>query len=193
MQIPRPEIPESITVTSPNFAAGDHIPTRFTCKGAGIAPAFGWVGVPTRARALAVVVSDPDAPRGTFLHWLVTGLAAADGGIEEGGSAPAGSREWPNSGRSASWVPPCPPVARTAISSASTPSTRQSTPRPPSRCWTRSVSTPSAGARCWGWSTTDPAATHRARGLVSRARWPTRPPSGNQVLGRVDGHGCCSR
>ena len=51
MQIPRPEIPESITVTSPNFAAGDHIPTRFTCKGAGIAPAFGWVGVPTRARA----------------------------------------------------------------------------------------------------------------------------------------------
>ncbi|MDI9627276.1 MAG: YbhB/YbcL family Raf kinase inhibitor-like protein [Acidobacteriota bacterium] len=109
MQIPRPEMPESITVTSPNFAAGDHIPTRFTCKGAGIAPAFGWVGVPTRARALAVVVSDPDAPRGTFLHWLVTGLAAADGGIEEGGSAPAGSREWPNSGRSASWVPPCPP------------------------------------------------------------------------------------
>ena len=109
MQIPRPEIPESITVTSPNFAAGDHIPTRFTCQGAGIAPAFGWVGVPTRARALAVVVSDPDAPRGTFLHWLVTGLAAADGGIEEGGSAPAGSREWPNSGRSASWVPPCPP------------------------------------------------------------------------------------
>ena len=36
-------------------------------------------------------------------------LIAADGGIEEGGSVPAGGRQWPNSGRSARWVPPCPP------------------------------------------------------------------------------------
>ena len=62
-----------------------------------------------QARALALAVADPDAPRGTFLHWLVTGLDAADGGIEEGGSVPAGGRQWPNSGRSARWVPPCPP------------------------------------------------------------------------------------
>ena len=109
MQVPQPTIPKATTVASPSFGAGDRIPERFTCKGAGSAPAFNWVGVPKQARALAVVVADPDAPRGTFLHWLVTGLDAADGGIEEGGSVPAGGRQWPNSGRSARWVPPCPP------------------------------------------------------------------------------------
>ena len=64
--------------------------------------------MPAEARSVALVVSDPDAPRGTFLHWLLTGLPAAGKGLPEGG-APPGAREWPNSGRSARWVPPCPP------------------------------------------------------------------------------------
>lgn len=108
MRIPQPELATSITVTSPGFAAGDPIPDRFTCKGEGISPALSWAGVPAGTRSVALIVSDPDAPRATFLHWLVTGLPGADGGLVEGG-APAGARQWPNSGRSASWVPPCPP------------------------------------------------------------------------------------
>ena len=71
-------------------------------------PAFSWRGVPAEAKQLAVVVSDPDAPLRTFLHWLVTGLPATDGGFAEG-AAPAGGRQWTNSGGKQGWYPPCPP------------------------------------------------------------------------------------
>lgn len=108
MQIPQPDLARSITVTSLRFAEGDPLPDRYTCKGDGLPPELNWVGVPAEARSVALVVSDPDAPRGTFLHWLLTGLPAAGKGLPEGG-APPGAREWPNSGRSARWVPPCPP------------------------------------------------------------------------------------
>ena len=108
MRFPQPSIPATITVTSPEFTAGAVIPARFTCRGERISPAFSWRGVPAEAKQLAVVVSDPDAPLRTFLHWLVTGLPATDGGFEEG-AAPAGGRQWTNSGGKQGWYPPCPP------------------------------------------------------------------------------------
>lgn len=108
MDIPQPLMAPAIRVTSPAFREGEVIPVEFTCKGAGISPAFAWTGVPSNAVALAVVVSDPDAPRGTFLHWLVTGLPARDGGFAEG-SAPSRTRQWPNSTGASDWCPPCPP------------------------------------------------------------------------------------
>lgn len=108
MQVPEPDLPRTIAVTSPDFADGMVLPTRFSCAGEGVSPAFAWSGVPTGSAGLAVVVHDPDAPRGTFVHWLVTGLAPTDGSFP-GGSAPPGAREWPNSGRSTGWVAPCPP------------------------------------------------------------------------------------
>lgn len=108
MDIPQPALGRTLTVTSPSFADGGAIPVHFTCHGAGPSPAFAWTGVPSDAVALAVVVSDPDAPRGTFLHWLVTGLPARDGRFAEG-AAPDGAREWPSSARKPGWYPPCPP------------------------------------------------------------------------------------
>lgn len=108
MDVPQPSMPKTLRVTSPAFAEGDHIPTRFTCRGREISPAFAWVGVPADAVGVAVVVSDPDAPRGTYLHWLVTGLAPSDAGFAEG-AAPAGSREWPSSAGTPGWIGPCPP------------------------------------------------------------------------------------
>lgn len=108
MQVPQPTIAASVTVTSPAFAESGTIPARFTCRGPGTSPAFAWSGVPARATSVAVVVSDPDAPRGTFLHWLVTGLPPRDGAFGEG-AAPPGAREWTNSAREVGWCPPCPP------------------------------------------------------------------------------------
>ena len=108
MKIPKPAMAATIAVTSPEFSEGAPIPARFTCKGEGGSPAFSWQGVPADAAELAVVMSDPDAPLRTFLHWLVTGIPAADGGFAEG-AAPAGAREWGNSGGKQGWYPPCPP------------------------------------------------------------------------------------
>ena len=108
MHVPEPTVPRTIGVTSPDFDEGARIPERFTCAGEGTSPGFRWHGVPADAVALAVVVSDPDAPRGTFLHWLVTGLPARDGEFERGG-APDGAVELASSTHEAGWCPPCPP------------------------------------------------------------------------------------
>lgn len=108
MRIPQPPVARTLAVTSPAFAEGQPIPARFTCAGDGTSPAFVWTGVPAGTVEVAVIVSDPDAPRGTFLHWLVYGLPPRDGGFAEG-RAPEGAHQGVNSARTADWCPPCPP------------------------------------------------------------------------------------
>jgi Raf kinase inhibitor-like YbhB/YbcL family protein len=95
-------------VTSPAFVDGGTIPARYTCGGAGISPPLAWAGVPTAARSLALVVADPDAPRGTFLHWLVYDIDPGVGEVAED-TVPPGAREGENTARRTGWYPPCPP------------------------------------------------------------------------------------
>ena len=54
--------PVSLTLTSPAFAAGTEIPTRYTCEGADLSPPLAWTAPPDGTRSLALVVDDPDAP-----------------------------------------------------------------------------------------------------------------------------------
>ena len=108
MRVPEPEVAESIVVTSPAFADGRPIPREYTCHGAGRSPELAWRGVPADARSLALVVSDPDAPGGTFIHWVLYDLPPRDGGLAPGQSPP-GAREAENSGGRTGWYPPCPP------------------------------------------------------------------------------------
>jgi Raf kinase inhibitor-like YbhB/YbcL family protein len=105
---PRTGQAAAMRVTSPAFAEGGTIPERYTCHGAGTAPDVAWSGVPDGAASVALVVSDPDAPGGTFVHWVVTGLPPADGALT-GGKVPAGGREADNSAGDAGWTAPCPP------------------------------------------------------------------------------------
>ncbi len=98
----------TLTVTSTVFADGGTLPSRYTCAGAGESPPIAWSGVPDDAASLALVVTDPDAPRGTFLHWLVYDIPPGDGGAPAG-APPAGAREGENTGRRVGWYPPCPP------------------------------------------------------------------------------------
>lgn len=60
-----------LRLTSPAFASGGPIPVRYTCDGADEVPPLTWSGVPPEAKSLALVCSDPDAPRGTFYHWAI--------------------------------------------------------------------------------------------------------------------------
>lgn len=108
VQIPEPEVATSIVVTAPAFADGQAIPRQYTCKGTGESPELQWQRVPREAASLALVVSDPDAPGGTFVHWVLYDLPARDGGLASGGP-PAGAREADNSGGKKGWYPPCPP------------------------------------------------------------------------------------
>ncbi len=107
MRIPTPTS-ATITVTSAAFAEGEQIPRQYTCKGVGTSPDLRWSGVPVGATSLALVVSDPDAPRGTFLHWLVHDIAQSESGVAAG-AVPAGSQQAANSAGGVGWFPPCPP------------------------------------------------------------------------------------
>ncbi|HET6728007.1 MAG TPA: YbhB/YbcL family Raf kinase inhibitor-like protein [Jiangellaceae bacterium] len=98
----------TITLRSPAFADGDTIPGVYTCDGDDVSPPLAWSGVPSDAAELAVVVEDPDAPGGTFVHWVLWGLDAGQSGLDEG-HVPAGAREGRNDFGRVGWAGPCPP------------------------------------------------------------------------------------
>ena len=102
-----PDVEHMIEVTSTAFDDGRPIPAKFTCHGAGTSPELTWSRVPPAAGSLALVVDDPDAPGGGYVHWVVMGIPPGSGGTEEG-RAPSGAREERGSGGDG-WKPPCPP------------------------------------------------------------------------------------
>jgi Raf kinase inhibitor-like YbhB/YbcL family protein len=97
----------TLTVTSDAFSAGGSIPTTYTCKGEGTAPTIRWSGDLHGAKAIAVVVDDPDAPSGTFVHRVVLDLPPTATSL--GPDVPAGAHQAKNSGGGTGWTPPCPP------------------------------------------------------------------------------------
>jgi Raf kinase inhibitor-like YbhB/YbcL family protein len=105
---PPPSAPATIRLTSGEFGEGDAIPARFTCAGEDVSPPLQWDGVPARARALALVMEDPDAPGGTFVHWTMLDLPPSGSGLESG-ERPPGAREAKNSFGDEGYAGPCPP------------------------------------------------------------------------------------
>jgi Raf kinase inhibitor-like YbhB/YbcL family protein len=98
----------TIVVTSTAFAEGGHVPAAYTCDGANSSPPLAWHDVPGDAVALALVVDDPDAPGGTFTHWVVVDVDPRSAGVDED-SVPVGGVTARNSARRASYFGPCPP------------------------------------------------------------------------------------
>lgn len=94
------------TVTSPAFGDGAAIPVRHTCDGDDVSPALRWDGVPRGSRSLAMIVDDPDAPRGTFTHWVVYDLPESLRDIAEGEAPGTPGR---NSFGRIGYSGPCPP------------------------------------------------------------------------------------
>jgi len=100
---------EPLAISSPAFADGAAIPTRFTCAGEGISPEVDWSGAPAATETLTMTVIDPDA--GGFVHWLVYDIAAATAGsLAENVGIAAGSPPQGANGRGkAGYTGPCPP------------------------------------------------------------------------------------
>jgi len=80
------EDPSRLTIQlhSPAFPDGGMIPKMFTCDGSDRSPPLEWSGVPPPARALALICDDPDAPGGTWSHWVVFNLPSQVKGLKEG-------------------------------------------------------------------------------------------------------------
>jgi Raf kinase inhibitor-like YbhB/YbcL family protein len=99
-----------IALSSPAIRNGGTIPVRYTCDGKGVSPPLRWAAPPAGTRTLRLVVSDPDAPSGLFVHWRATFPATARG-IREGQHAP---QEGYNGFHARGWGPPCPPAGQPA-------------------------------------------------------------------------------
>jgi Raf kinase inhibitor-like YbhB/YbcL family protein len=94
-------------LTSPAFGDGGTIPARYTCDGGDVIPPLVFTNVPHEAKTLALVVDDPDAPVGTWDHWVVWNIPATTAGVEEG--KPPTGVVGRNSWKKNSWGGPCPP------------------------------------------------------------------------------------
>jgi hypothetical protein len=108
-EAPEPAAPAALTVTSTAFAAGGAIPRDYTCEGKEVAPPLAWSGAPDRTQSFAIVADDPDAPSGTWVHWVVAGIPASVTSLPEGGALPAGAVDGTNSFGKLGWGGPCPP------------------------------------------------------------------------------------
>ncbi|OBH01014.1 YbhB/YbcL family Raf kinase inhibitor-like protein [Mycobacterium sp. E3247] len=94
-----------LSIASPAFADGAAIPVQYTCKGANMAPPLTW-SAPLGA---ALVVDDPDAVNGLYVHWVVTGIAPGSGSTADG-QTPVGATTLPNTSGQRAYQGPCPPA-----------------------------------------------------------------------------------
>ncbi|MCX6794742.1 MAG: YbhB/YbcL family Raf kinase inhibitor-like protein [Candidatus Falkowbacteria bacterium] len=93
---------------SSNFPDGGQIPDKYGCRGEDINPPLKFSGVPEGARGLALIIDDPGAPSGDWVHWLVFNIDPKAAGISEN-SVPAGVTIGLNSSGQAAYSGPCPP------------------------------------------------------------------------------------
>lgn len=99
---------ELLNVTSPAFRHGDPIPARYTCDGQDVSPPIVISKVPASSRGLALIVDDPDAPAGTWVHWVVWNIPVQTREIPEN-ALPLGSIQGMNGWKRNSYGGPCPP------------------------------------------------------------------------------------
>ena len=104
-------MPTVFSIASPAFADRSPIPKRHTCDGADVSPTLTWEGAPDATTSLALIVDDPDAPGGTFVHWVAFNIdGVPDGGLAEGISRTSlAPREGRNGFGSVGYRGPCPP------------------------------------------------------------------------------------
>jgi len=102
----------TMNLTSTSFQ-GSQIPAKFTCSGVGISPQLAWSAPPAGTASLALIVTDPDAPRGTFVHWVLYDLPAQTRALPEGvpnqSQLADGSRQGRSDFDETGYGGPCPP------------------------------------------------------------------------------------
>ena len=95
-------------IESPSFKQGEPIPSKFTCQGADVNPSLIISNFPVQTQWLALIVDDPDAPGGTWVHWLLWNISNQLKEIPEN-SVPAYAVQGKNSWGKSKWGGPCPP------------------------------------------------------------------------------------
>lgn len=106
----------TIQLTSPAFAAETPIPAKYSCRGSDISPPLTWMHVPPGVKSFALIVDDPDAPMGTWVHWVYFDIPASARSLPEdvspGARLPDGSVQGVGSSGDNRFHGPCPPSGR---------------------------------------------------------------------------------
>jgi Raf kinase inhibitor-like YbhB/YbcL family protein len=108
---PAPGASQRLTVSSTAFTDGGTIPRRYTCDGEDVSPPLSFSGLPSGTKGLAVLVEDPDAPHGTFTHWVVFNADPARTPWAAG-QLPRGADQGRNGFRKNGYKGPCPPKGK---------------------------------------------------------------------------------
>ena len=74
----------SFEISSPAFAKGGAIPSDFSCNGRDVSPAISWTEPPAGTQSFALIMDDPDAPMGTWVHWIIFNIPASTRNLTEG-------------------------------------------------------------------------------------------------------------
>ncbi len=114
-QIEKPEM--KIQIFSDAFIEGGTLPIKYTCDGEKVSPQLSWTDVPTETVSLVLIMDDPDAPSGTFDHWVLFNIETLQTSLPEGFSPRKYSEGLYNQGKNGfgrdGYGPPCPPKGST--------------------------------------------------------------------------------
>ena len=99
----------SLQLTSDAFANGQSIPAKYSCAGKNISPALTWTEPPAGTGSFALIVDDPDAPMGTWVHWVLYNIPADMRSLPEGFSVQDPIAVGKNSSSHLGYDGPCPP------------------------------------------------------------------------------------
>jgi hypothetical protein len=106
----------AFTVTTTAFSVGGEIPKKYTCDGADLSPALAWNDVPAGTKTFALIADDPDAPVGTWTHWVIWDIPAKLTGLAENvlktDTLADGTRQGRNDFRRIGYGGPCPPPGK---------------------------------------------------------------------------------
>lgn len=103
----------TMQLTSSAFTAGGDIPRKYTCEGGDVSPQLSWSNAPAGTKAFALIADDPDAPAGTWVHWVIYDLPADTKELAEGVATTEtltnGAKQGANDFRKVGYGGPCPP------------------------------------------------------------------------------------
>src|SRR5579862_252682 len=106
----------AFAISSTSFENGADIPKKFTCDGADLSPELSWVDPPSGTLSFTLIADDPDAPSGTWTHWVLFDLPANVTSLAEGvtkiDELPGGERQGRNDFRKIGYNGPCPPPGK---------------------------------------------------------------------------------
>ncbi|HXP16062.1 MAG TPA: YbhB/YbcL family Raf kinase inhibitor-like protein [Terriglobales bacterium] len=106
----------AFAISSTSFPNGGDIPKKFTCDGADVSPELSWADPPPGTQSFALIADDPDAPAGTWTHWVLFDLPPTTSSLAEGvnkiDELPGGERQGRNDFRKIGYNGPCPPPGK---------------------------------------------------------------------------------